>query len=177
MARVRARAGALGVPPSPARSLLPRYALASARNAQLGQTCLMKLPRGSCCGALFRAVLARHKLRHRLSAGTHDVLRIQLRPEAGGDGGGKKRFVLLPFAKALVPMVDLAAGRMEVTPPEGLLELASSAGDKQAQQERRGQRERRGGRRGTGGGKEQEEGQAAASGRDGSTGAGDRAEG
>jgi 16S rRNA processing protein RimM len=31
--------------------------------------------------------------------------------------------VLVPFVHAIVPIVDLAAGRVVVTPPEGLLEL------------------------------------------------------
>ncbi|MGY1808428.1 ribosome maturation factor RimM [Blastococcus sp. SYSU D00669] len=35
------------------------------------------------------------------------------------DGGE----VLIPFAKAIVPTVDLAAGHLVVDPPEGLLEL------------------------------------------------------
>ncbi|WP_017324227.1 ribosome maturation factor RimM [Synechococcus sp. PCC 7336] len=32
------------------------------------------------------------------------------------------RRVLIPFVKAFVPIVDLASGRIEVTPPQGLLE-------------------------------------------------------
>ncbi len=32
--------------------------------------------------------------------------------------------LLVPFVKAIVPVVDLAAGTLEVDPPEGLLELA-----------------------------------------------------
>ena len=31
--------------------------------------------------------------------------------------------VLVPFVKAMVPVVDVAAGRLEVEPPEGLLDL------------------------------------------------------
>ena len=31
--------------------------------------------------------------------------------------------VLVPFVKAIVPEVDLAAGRLVVDPPEGLLDL------------------------------------------------------
>ena len=37
----------------------------------------------------------------------------------GGDG----REVLVPFVHAIVPQVDVAAGRLVVDPPEGLLEL------------------------------------------------------
>jgi len=46
--------------------------------------------------------------------------------EAGHDllvvGAGEKRH-LIPFVKALVPVVDLTAGRIEIDPPPGLLEL------------------------------------------------------
>ncbi|MCJ8279194.1 MAG: ribosome maturation factor RimM, partial [Rivularia sp. ALOHA_DT_140] len=31
--------------------------------------------------------------------------------------------VLIPFVKEIVPVVDLEAGRIEITPPDGLLEL------------------------------------------------------
>lgn len=102
--------------------------------------------------------------------GTHDVLRIQLTPAkleqlaaaaasssssgaedeeeeeaeaAGGGGASGQRHVLLPFAKALVPVVDLAGGRMEVTPPEGLLELAAPSNMRRPRRENRGKRERR----------------------------------
>lgn len=102
--------------------------------------------------------------------GTHDVLRIQLAPsllerlaaaaalqssrdddveeaeaaEAEAEGGAAvPRHVLLPFAKAMVPVVDLAARRMEVTPPEGLLELVAPSNQRRARKENRGRRERR----------------------------------
>lgn len=46
--------------------------------------------------------------------------------EAGHDllvvSAGEKRH-LIPFVKAVVPVVDLAAGRIEIDPPPGLLEL------------------------------------------------------
>lgn len=38
----------------------------------------------------------------------------------------KKQKVLIPFVKAIVPVVDLAAKRIEITPPLGLLEINSS---------------------------------------------------
>jgi 16S rRNA processing protein RimM len=47
--------------------------------------------------------------------GAGDILEI-----AGGDFGA----VMVPFTKACVPVVDLAAGRIVVDPPEGLLEDA-----------------------------------------------------
>jgi 16S rRNA processing protein RimM len=40
------------------------------------------------------------------------------------DGGAE---VLVPFVKAMVPVVDVAARRVEIAPPEGLLDLAGSA--------------------------------------------------
>lgn len=103
--------------------------------------------------------------------GTHDVLRIQLSPAklaqlaaaaaaasssssneeeeeeeeaaAAGGGGGGQRHVLLPFAKAMVPVVDLKGRVMEVTPPEGLLELAAPSNMRRPRRENRGRRERR----------------------------------
>lgn len=39
------------------------------------------------------------------------------------DDGGE---VLIPFVRAIVPVVDLAAGRLVVDPPPGLLDLATS---------------------------------------------------
>ena len=41
---------------------------------------------------------------------------IEIAPEAGGSS------VLLPFTKAVVPIVDLAGGRIVVDPPEGAFE-------------------------------------------------------
>lgn len=35
----------------------------------------------------------------------------------------KPKTVLIPFVKAIVPVVDLEAGRIEITPPPGLLEI------------------------------------------------------
>lgn len=43
-----------------------------------------------------------------------DLLVVR-RPDSGD--------VMIPFVRAIVPTVDLAAGRLVVTPPEGLLEL------------------------------------------------------
>jgi 16S rRNA processing protein RimM len=36
---------------------------------------------------------------------------------------GKSKQVFIPFVEAIVPVVDLAAGRVEITPPPGLLDL------------------------------------------------------
>lgn len=80
------------------------------------------------------------------------MLRIQLLPREedsdSGDGSTGPKYILLPFAKELVPVVDLAARRMEVTPPAGLLELATAPAPKQQRKESRGRRQRRGSRRG-----------------------------
>jgi 16S rRNA processing protein RimM len=48
-----------------------------------------------------------------LSAG-HDLLEVQRQ--------GKKT-VLIPFVKAIAPVVDIAQKRIEITPPDGLLEI------------------------------------------------------
>lgn len=47
-----------------------------------------------------------------------DLLIVHLRPEDDGDS----REVLVPFVKAIVPEVDVAGGRVVVTPPAGLFE-------------------------------------------------------
>ena len=49
-----------------------------------------------------------------LNHGAGDLLEVQLKGEA--------RSVLLPFTLAVVPTVDLTAGRIVADPPEGLLE-------------------------------------------------------
>jgi 16S rRNA processing protein RimM len=95
--------------------------------------------------------------------GTHDVLRIELlenfkvnKEEEDDDeeevvvvkavkkssSGGKKQ-VMLPFAKELVPIVDLKEGFMRVNPPDGLFDLAVEAPVKQKRRENAGKRERR----------------------------------
>lgn len=47
-----------------------------------------------------------------IDTGGNDVLSVKL-----SDG----ETVLIPFAKAIVPVVDLKAGYLEITPPKGLL--------------------------------------------------------
>lgn len=54
-----------------------------------------------------------------ISAG-NDLLEVQLHQSF--DKGQK---VLIPFVKAIAPVVDLAAKRIEITPPPGLLEINS----------------------------------------------------
>lgn len=48
-----------------------------------------------------------------------DVLVVR-RPDTAAE-------VLVPFVKAIVPVVDVAARRLEVDPPEGLLDLTAGA--------------------------------------------------
>ncbi|MUG94866.1 ribosome maturation factor RimM [Scytonema sp. UIC 10036] len=60
-----------------------------------------------------------------LSAG-HDLLEVQLHtsPDKGQRTKDKgQKTVLIPFVTAIVPIVDLEAGRVEITPPLGLLEI------------------------------------------------------
>ncbi len=60
-----------------------------------------------------------------LSAG-HDLLEVQL--QTSQDQGQRtkdkgQKTVLIPFVTAIVPVVDLEARRVEITPPLGLLEI------------------------------------------------------
>lgn len=48
--------------------------------------------------------------------GTHDVLCIE---HVNGEG----TTILLPFAREIVPVVDVTQGVLQITPPEGLLEM------------------------------------------------------
>ncbi len=58
------------------------------------------------------AVLGHVKAVH--NHGSSDLLELQL--------PGQSRTVLLPFTQALVPTVDLTAGRIVADPPDGLME-------------------------------------------------------
>ena len=51
----------------------------------------------------------------------NDLLQVQLN-ESFLSGKAQKK-VLIPFVKAIAPLVDLQAKRIEITPPVGLLEL------------------------------------------------------
>ncbi|KAB8331165.1 ribosome maturation factor RimM [Scytonema tolypothrichoides VB-61278] len=56
----------------------------------------------------------------------HDLLEVQLhssKDEEQKTRDKRKKTVLIPFVKAIVPVVDLEARRIEITPPPGLLEL------------------------------------------------------
>ena len=41
----------------------------------------------------------------------------------GGTAGARAEQILIPFVKAIVPEVDIAAGVLVIDPPEGLLNL------------------------------------------------------
>ena len=61
-------------------------------------------------------------------SGTYDTLRVQLsdKSDGGGEATTSKRTVLLPFAAELVPVVDRQARSMEITPPAGWLDIATT---------------------------------------------------
>ncbi|CAL5229645.1 g13009 [Coccomyxa viridis] len=71
--------------------------------------------------------------------GTHDVLRIALKAEGAPSAEEREqgeRTTLLPFASEMVPVVDRASRRMEITPPEGLLDIVTTAKKPSAQRQR-----------------------------------------
>jgi 16S rRNA processing protein RimM len=51
----------------------------------------------------------------------NDLLEVERSPVPGA-AGEKSQTVLIPFVKAIVPVVDLAQRRIEITPPPGLIE-------------------------------------------------------
>ena len=57
------------------------------------------------------------------------MLRVALKADEAASSAEEEvqRTILLPFASAVVPVVDRANKRMEITPPEGLLELVTTA--------------------------------------------------
>ncbi len=55
-----------------------------------------------------------------ISAG-NDLLEVQRSPAPTSDAASAKT-VLIPFVKAIVPVVDLSQHRIEITPPAGLIE-------------------------------------------------------
>ncbi|GIL73349.1 hypothetical protein Vretimale_4909 [Volvox reticuliferus] len=57
--------------------------------------------------------------------GTHDTLRIKLRANEEDILNSRIRYCMIPFAKAICPVLDLSKRTLEVAPPEGLLELVT----------------------------------------------------
>ncbi|MBD2430018.1 MULTISPECIES: ribosome maturation factor RimM [Fischerella] len=55
-------------------------------------------------------------------AAGNDLLEVKLHQQQTTDNNQQKT-VLIPFVKAIAPTVDLEAGRIEITPPPGLLEI------------------------------------------------------
>lgn len=59
----------------------------------------------------------------------HDLLEVEVPQEEKVQQQGKKKTkskkanILIPFVKAIAPVVDLPARRIEITPPPGLLEV------------------------------------------------------
>ncbi len=58
----------------------------------------------------------------------HDLLEVEAPQEEEVQQGRKqksksKKNILIPFVKAIAPVVDLSARRIEITPPPGLLEV------------------------------------------------------
>jgi 16S rRNA processing protein RimM len=58
----------------------------------------------------------------------NDLLEVKLHPSFTPDKGQitndkKQKTVLIPFVQAIAPVVDLTSGRIEITPPPGLLEV------------------------------------------------------
>ncbi|NEQ49856.1 MAG: ribosome maturation factor RimM [Leptolyngbya sp. SIO3F4] len=51
----------------------------------------------------------------------NDLLEVKLTP-ADATSQDKPRNILIPFVEAIVPVVDLAQGRIEITPPNGLID-------------------------------------------------------
>ncbi len=53
----------------------------------------------------------------------NDLLEVQLTQKAAPSSSTR---VFIPFVKEIVPIVDLKAGRLEINPPDGLLEINSN---------------------------------------------------
>ncbi|GLC39712.1 hypothetical protein PLESTM_000931700 [Pleodorina starrii] len=58
--------------------------------------------------------------------GTHDTLRVKLRANEEDILQSRIRYVLIPFARSICPVLDLSSRCLEVVPPEGLFELATA---------------------------------------------------
>lgn len=52
----------------------------------------------------------------------NDLLEVTLLSAPGDSGTETPRTVLIPFVEAIVPVVDIKQGRVEITPPAGLID-------------------------------------------------------
>ena len=89
-----------------ARLYVRRTSLPEAEEEEFYHVDLIGLAAETKAGEPFGEVVAVHNF------GAGDVMELRV---AGGDT------VMLPFTRAAVPLVDLAAGKIVVDPPEGLL--------------------------------------------------------
>lgn len=123
------------------RLYVPRAALPRTDEDEYYHADLVGLPVETREGAPLGTVRAVHNF------GAGDIL--ELRDESG-------RELLLPFSDAVVPEVDLAAGRIVAAPPAGLLEdhgrASPEAGGDAPRRKRRRKRRAAGGDAGVGGG-------------------------
>ena len=53
----------------------------------------------------------------------NDLLEVELKESEKNDKEKGKKTVLIPFVKAIAPVVDLETSRIEITPPPGLLTI------------------------------------------------------
>lgn len=82
-------------------------------------------------------------------AGSHDLLQVRLEHVGGAKEApsASATTALIPFVKEIVPVVDRGSRRIEVDPPEGLLDIqglvAASAAAQPAKKRRRRRRQLR----------------------------------
>ncbi len=110
------------------RLYVPRAALPKTNEDEFYHADLIGLPVETREGAPLGTVRAVHNF------GAGDILELR-------DEGGRE--LLLPFSDAIVPEVDLAAGRIVAAPPESLLEDRGQGGVKAGGAAARGGRRRR----------------------------------
>lgn len=60
------------------------------------------------------------------STGSYSLLRVRLAPNEDDVQQSKYRSILVPFVEDMVPVVDVDAGQLLLSLPEGLLETASA---------------------------------------------------
>lgn len=94
------------------RLFVPRERLPAAQADEFYHADLIGLAAETAGGAALGTVIAVHNF------GAGDL--IEIRPEAGG------ATVMVPFTEATVPLVDIAARRMVIEPPAGMLPEASA---------------------------------------------------